>query len=476
MREYWDGIYKGLIETKPSEFNLLLVIAFLLFSFAIGLAIYCKGIKVYKFGKQRVLDPKGEIFPRRYDFLDFIRAIAILMVVVFHIWQQSWMWPTFYIGNITINLNHFAVAGFMGVEALFVLSGFCLFIPYAKGCFTGVDYKVSPWTFYKKRLLRILPSYLLSIFLLLSFDKTIYIGVGQEYWRNIFNHLLFIENISALKGGQYINFVYWSLAVEMQFYILFPLIAWLIKRYPHLTTLGFVVIANVYRANILLNKVDRLSVLFNLLPGMIDLFVLGMYGAWWAMRLRAATTTFRDKSKLAFKIAMSLCFVIISLTLCCILYWLMQFNYYDTGFKVIGGNQLFQTLFRPIWGILVMLQMVCGVFLFRWIEKIIACKPIKFIARISLNLYLWHQWISVKLRVNDVFHYDSLNYDVNQFDPDWGKRAFWGSILVAIVLAYLFTLVDEWVVDKVPKFGTFVSNKVKGFKEKLITEKQEETP
>ncbi|MBR5137173.1 MAG: acyltransferase [Clostridia bacterium] len=474
MREYWDSIYKGLLDTKPEEFGFLLTLCIALVSLAMAIVFFNKGLRFYKFGKESLADPNNEIFSKRYDFLDFIRAIAIIMVMVFHIWQQSWMWPTFYIGDITINLNHFAVAGFMGVEALFVLSGFCLFLPYAKSCFTGKDYKVSPWTFYKKRLLRIVPSYFLSIALLLLFDKTVNIGVGPEFWRNLINHLLFIENLTIQKGCTYINFVYWSLAVEMQFYILFPFIAWLMKRQPHLTTLGFLLVSNVYRANILLNKVDQLSVLFNMLPGMLDLFVLGMYGSWWAMRLKAGTYSFKPGTKLAFKTIMSLGFIAFSAVLSSILYWLMQFNYYNTGFTAVGGNQLFQTLVRPFWGILVMLQMICGVFLFKWIEKIIACKPVKFMARISLNLYLWHQWISVKLRVNNVFHYDILNYEVNQFDPEWGKKAFWGSIVVAIIVAYLFTLVDEWLVEKIPQLGKLIGKGASIVKQKLILNKKEE--
>ncbi len=475
MIKAWDSIYNGLIETMPVELRWLTILFGVLSLASILFFVFRGKLHRYRYGVEATTDYDADIFPRRYDFLDGIRGLSILLVVIFHIWQQSWMWPTFYIGNITINLNHFALAGFMGVEALFVLSGFCLFLPYAKACFTGKEYKVRPWTFYKKRLLRIVPSYFISIALLLVFDKSVYIGTGVEFVQNLLGHLLFVENMMTPFGGSYINVVYWSLAVEMQFYILFPLIAGLMRRHPHLTMLVVALIGNGYRAYILLNKAEHMSIYFNMLPGMIDLFVLGMYGSWWALRLRKSLYNMNRGKQAWLKTIMSIGFVVLTLMLCSMMYWLMKFNYFDTGYKVIAGNQLFQTLVRPFWGIVVMLQMICGVFLFRWMERIFSNVILKFIARISLNLYLWHQWISVKLRVNDVFYYDSLQYQANQYDPTWGKKAFWGSIFVSIVVAYLFTLLDEWMVAKIPQVGKSVDNIFSSIKSKISYLKQEET-
>ena len=211
-------------------------------------------------------------------------------------------------------------------------------------------------------------------------------------------------------------------------------------------------LANSYRAYILVFEPDKLTALFNLLPGMIDMFVLGMYGSWWAMRLRAGTASLENKRRRIHTYIMTSGFVVLTLLLCSIMYWHNGFVYTDTGYTVVSPTQMFQTLIRPTWGMVVVLQMICGVFLINWVEKIFANPFNVFIARISLNLYLWHQWIAVKLRVNNVLYYDAIRYSSNQYDPNWSKNAFWISIILSIFVACLITyLWDEPVTSALIK-------------------------
>lgn len=462
MKSVWNDVHKGLMDTLPVEVVVLSVFAIILVALGFWL-IYAKGsLGKYRYGTMTGLPIEADdLFPKRYAFLDGIRGIAIILVMVFHVWQQSWMWPTFYIGNFEIDLNHFAVVGYMGVEALFVLSGFCLFLPFAKACFTKGKFVFPVSDFYKKRLIRILPSYLFSMVILLAFDRAVNIGTGWTMVKNILSHLLFVNNFSVLNGGSYINAVYWSLAVEIQFYLLFPLIASLMKKWPHITTFAVTLLANLYRAYILFVEPTKLSALFNLLPGMIDMFVLGMYGAWWAMRLRAGTARLENKGRRIHTYVMTCGFVVLTLLLCSIMFWHKGFIYTDTGYTVVSPTQMFQTLIRPTWGIVVALQMICGVFLINWVEKIFANPFNVFIARISLNLYLWHQWIAVKLRTNNVLYYDAVRYSANQYDPNWSKNAFWLSIILSIFAAYLITyLWDEPVTSSLIKWFVRPKDKV----------------
>ena len=69
--------------------------------------------------------------------LDGIRALAILIVAWYHIWQLSWLQPiknttllsAFHIN--TINLDWIVRTGYQMVDVMLLLSGFCLFLPYA---------------------------------------------------------------------------------------------------------------------------------------------------------------------------------------------------------------------------------------------------------------------------------------------------------------------------------------------------------
>ncbi len=79
--------------------------------------------------------------------LDGIRVLAVLFVLWFHFWQQTWLMP-FYptpflsgIGIKQIDFNMIRRCGYLCVDLLILLSGFVLFLPYAKQTFlkTSVD-------------------------------------------------------------------------------------------------------------------------------------------------------------------------------------------------------------------------------------------------------------------------------------------------------------------------------------------------
>lgn len=73
-----------------------------------------------------VADKSGRIGP-----LDGIRAVAVLMVVWYHFWQQSWLMPV----AGPVNLDWMPRNGAICVDLMILLSGFCLFLPYARNMF-----------------------------------------------------------------------------------------------------------------------------------------------------------------------------------------------------------------------------------------------------------------------------------------------------------------------------------------------------
>ena len=100
-----------------------------------------------------VADKSGRIGP-----LDGIRAVAVLMVVWYHFWQQSWLMPV----AGPVNLDWMPRNGAICVDLMILLSGFCLFLPYARNMFReGKD--PSAGQFYRKRAARIMPSYYVSL-------------------------------------------------------------------------------------------------------------------------------------------------------------------------------------------------------------------------------------------------------------------------------------------------------------------------
>ena len=112
--------------------------------------------------KQSPAELAGDYEIYRIGVLDGIRAIAIFLVAWYHIWQQSWLQPL----TEHVNLDWLVRNGSILVDMMILLSGFCLFLPYARDMVYG-DKTDTVSGFYVKRVARIVPSYYLSVLIVL---------------------------------------------------------------------------------------------------------------------------------------------------------------------------------------------------------------------------------------------------------------------------------------------------------------------
>jgi peptidoglycan/LPS O-acetylase OafA/YrhL len=131
--------------------------------------------------------------------VDYIRAIASLMVAVFHLGGKG-----------------FPIVGYgwVGVEMFFFLSGFiiCWSIP------TNYNLKMAG-TFILKRIVRIEPPYLFSMGIALLVN--ILWDVHYKFnWTDILFHLAYLNNFF---GRPYLSVVYWTLGIEFQYYLFIAL-------------------------------------------------------------------------------------------------------------------------------------------------------------------------------------------------------------------------------------------------------------
>jgi peptidoglycan/LPS O-acetylase OafA/YrhL len=158
--------------------------------------------------------------------LDGLRGIAIILVMLHHFTLYR---PSFGVDAVIGDVLFFF---WTGVDLFFVLSGFLI---------TGIlldtrDSKRYFTTFYARRTLRIFPLYYLVLFIafivLPPFPAANALLIGQEgqvtlppqwpYW-------LYLTNFSIAEGGWAHGWVdvAWSLAIEEQFYLVWPLLIWL---------------------------------------------------------------------------------------------------------------------------------------------------------------------------------------------------------------------------------------------------------
>jgi peptidoglycan/LPS O-acetylase OafA/YrhL len=185
----------------------------------------------------------------RNNSLDFIRASAILLVVAVHT-SQSFS-PAF-----SPSKTFSASYGAMGVQLFFIISGYTMMLTFGKSTTPG-----SIFRFYLKRFFRIAPLFWLAgLFYLLKdgFNPRYWAPDGVT-WHDVFLTATFLPWLSpsafnsVVPGG-------WSIAVEMLFYFLFPIFAFLFLK-KHTKILPYALVILIYFGGVLVRKLFLVSYL-----------------------------------------------------------------------------------------------------------------------------------------------------------------------------------------------------------------------
>lgn len=156
--------------------------------------------------------------------LDGLRFIAITMVVLFHLSGHvaSHSPVSFQTPPAEDRLAQLLVHGHYGVQFFFIISGFILALPFASHYLRETP-RVRLSAYFTRRLTRLEPPYLLS---LIAFCALIVLLKGETVG-DLLPHLAagfaYLHNIIYGSGNR-INGVAWSLEVEVQFYLLVPLL------------------------------------------------------------------------------------------------------------------------------------------------------------------------------------------------------------------------------------------------------------
>lgn len=160
--------------------------------------------------------------------IDGLRAVAALSVLGYHAWLYTRPHVT---ARHRESLGDYLAHELrLGLVLFFVLSGYLLYAPWAR---TALGGRAAPrtWTYAVRRLARIVPAYWLavlgSIALLWGLDGTP--GVRLPEAGRLWTFAVFGQNFS---GDTLLTLdpPMWTLAVEVQFYVVLPLLGWLALR------------------------------------------------------------------------------------------------------------------------------------------------------------------------------------------------------------------------------------------------------
>jgi peptidoglycan/LPS O-acetylase OafA/YrhL len=328
--------------------------------------------------------------------IEGLRGIAVLWVVAFHYvvvrsgqftdpliaWIDAWSAPRTIVRS-----------GFLGVDLFFIITGFLLTLPWFKHDLEGRK-RPSTREFYIRRARRILPAYYVQLAMLFFvflplLNPTLWRAARGFVLGNLGLHVLFLHYTTPYSSASLsINGPLWTLALEMQYYLLLPLIAVWFLRAPYVAAGAFLAAALIWKT-LALHDLQPLISLYGMigarwnlsdanlrhfagtqLPGYLGHFALGILcgRAWLAHR---ATASGRIGAALLGLLAA-----------CSVL----------ALYAVLAGHASW--LGEHAW-VLIPLTMVAAIWAAvsrrpAWGNKLLGFPPLAFIGRISYSMYLYH--------------------------------------------------------------------------------------
>jgi peptidoglycan/LPS O-acetylase OafA/YrhL len=300
----------------------------------------------------------------RLTALDGLRGIAATLVVLAHTYDEP-------LPGVTpppriVGLHQFLrTAGTGGVMLFFVLSGFLLYLPWARSHVEGTG--APTWKVYAaRRCLRIMPAYYFIV-LVLAFAPTFhgapYVGTGR-----LFMHFIFLPSLTtrypALLG------VFWTLQVEEFYYWSLPFLHRIFRRSLTFGLVTSLIVAAGYALLVLIVMPSRSWVgALNQTPFHLATFASGMGGAVLYARWRRAQKPLPTTMLLVLALV---CYGAAA--------WFATW--------VVEAHPTLQAAasvaFLPGCGIAVFAAATGGA------QRFLTTTPLRFLGAISYSLYLWH--------------------------------------------------------------------------------------
>lgn len=319
--------------------------------------------------------------------IDIVRALAILLILVYHIYALS------HVPLMKGNLNSFIeYGGEYGVVVFFMLSGFSIY----KSLSRRKD-NFNYGTFIKDRLKRILPQYYISLLILLFYTGNSILLFSSSSNCNLFSHLFLLHGFYPTAQGA-ISGVAWTLTPFLCFYLISPLLYKAIEEKPKLMLVFSIifscafkfVIYNVFEYSVNPQGFGMYFIFGKSIFGVIDEFVIGMF-------LAKYINSPKDNKKIVLNI------ILVILSLVGLYFWIYVEK---NGIRIITENtNRFSNCFEAyIWYSVLSIILAVGIYGFSQI-KIGYENPIsKFLLCISKHeygIYLWHlEFIRIVCQVN----------------------------------------------------------------------------
>jgi peptidoglycan/LPS O-acetylase OafA/YrhL len=222
----------------------------------------------------------------RSERVDQLRGVAALAVVACHagvsayhnvpnVGGSPWPWLGAALGF-----------GYLGVPLFFVISGFCIHLPHARvlAAMGAAAPRPDWWRFFARRAWRLYPPYAAALATAVALGLLV-TGELPVGWAAVAAQALLVHTFHpATFDG--VNPPAWSLAVEAQLYLAYPVVFWLVARRGALRALGVIAAVTVaYRVALTVHPMPSPfeSVAWELFLARWFEWVLGAIVAEWAV-------------------------------------------------------------------------------------------------------------------------------------------------------------------------------------------------
>ena len=306
--------------------------------------------------------------PHHVGALDGLRGVAVLLVVVSH-FRILVIWPTPW-----NSVNNFMAGGFLGVDLFFVLSGFLitslLLVETKRRNVRGVLRR-----FYVRRVFRLMPAilvFLASHAILALWENTSMRSELRSARAVIFYHLnwhfIWDPKHSVIDFGHL-----WSLAIEEQFYIVWPIVLLglvLIRLKPQVIigVILFLIFVVYLRRVALWNDGVQWRQIYTRTDSRVDSLLVGALAAFVFRYFRVPPMLSKMMMYVSLLVALS------------------TFAYFGRSqpsrFLHQSGFTLMAILFAFV--VFGLANSESG------LSKALSCRPLRFVGKISYGLYIWH--------------------------------------------------------------------------------------
>ena len=303
--------------------------------------------------------------------LDGLRSIAIILVLLWHFIACQVSGDLF--GGKADKMNTLLSWTWSGVDLFFVLSGFLI----GRILLHNRSSKNFFKAFYLRRVFRIFPPYYLVLIGLFVYqmvsNSSEWLTAGLHPY---YSYILYIQNFSmAFDGGYGGNWlsVTWSLAIEEQFYLIFPLMVYFIspKKIVRIAVMG-ILLAPIFRA-ISGPILDSWLGSYVLLPMRMDALLIGVVIAHLYLNGKLQEYFSKEKNLLLY-MAGILLIAIVTLVV--------------FGEMEKTGGVYNHSLLGIFYGLILIYVLVAGD---NKINQFLSIKIFSFLAKISYMVYLTHQ-------------------------------------------------------------------------------------